>query len=761
MAHPPSSASPPSFRLGDIYYVLFRHKWKIIICALLGLGIAAAFYKLNPPPYQSDAKLFIRFVISDRQSGEPGENDTITMSPDARGATVLNSELQIFTSRDLAEIVARNIGPEKVLAGISESKSLSDAASVIRAGLIAQVPRSSSTIEVTFRHPNPEITQTILREYVDSYRKRHVEIHRAAGMVGDFLAQETDQLRARLTQTEEELRKVNAKAGVVSLEASKLAFSEQMNRIRESLFTAQAELAARLSVYEQMNKLLQPTGGEESAEAPPAPVSPQQIEAFQKVVTQLDQLRSRERELLNFFKEGSSRVQEVRMQITEAEAQRDQLIAAHPGLARVAPAVVASAARPGGYDPVAEGNQITGLQARIRALNAQMDQIRAEAANLDQLEVSILELRRRKELEEANYRRYAASLEQSRIKEAMGDGKVSNISVVQSPTPAGQDWMPIRKIAAGIGAGGLVLGLVWAFLIEMFLDHSVRRPGDVERALRAPLFISIPKLRLNGRPSRKRKALPAPAAPELGAPSTPTAPFASPEQVAASTPPQPPAATDNGAPQPSAEIEPYHQTLRDRLISYFESINLRHKPKLIAVTGLGRGSGVTTTATGLARSLSETGEGNVLLVDMTQGQGSAQHFQRGTQVGLDQLLDTRNSAFVRDNLYVVSEHSGGERLAKGLPQRFNQLVPKLKASDFDYIIFDMPPVNQISITPRLAGFMDMTLLVVESEKTDRHVAERATELLSQAKTNVGVVLNKNRPYVPTALQQDREFLLGM
>ncbi len=749
------SATPSSFKLGDIYYVLFRHKWKIIVCTLLGLGIAAAVYKLNPPAYQSYAKLFIRFVISEGRVTEPGDKDTITVSPDVRGATVLNSELQILTSRDLAEIVARNIGPERILAGISDSKSLAEAATVLQNGLTADVPRNSSTIFVSFAHPNAEIVQSVLRDYVSSYLKRHVEIHRAAGMVGDFLAQETDQLRARLTQTEEELRKVNAKAGVVSLEASKQSFAEQMNRIRDAIFTAQAELAARLSVHEQMTSLLQPSGNEKSGDT--APVPPLQIEAFQKVVTQLDQFRNRERELLNFFKEGSSRVQEVRMQIAEAEAQREQLIAAHPGLARITPAVVASAARPGGYDPVAEGAQITALQARIRALNAQMEQIRTEAANLDQLEVSILELRRRKELEEANYRRYAASLEQSRIKEAMGDGKVSNISVVQSPTPASQDWMPVRKIVAGIAGGGIVLGIAWAFLIEMFLDHSLRRPGEVERTLGTPLFISIPKLRLNGRPPRKQKALPAPSPAAAGTP-VPTAPFAGTESPPASALP---AANTQDSSQALAEIEPFHQTLRDRLISYFESINLRHKPKLIAVTGLGRGTGVTTTASGLARSLSETGEGNVLLVDMTQGQGSAQHFQRGTQIGLDQLLDTRNSAFVRDNLYVVSEHSGGERLAKGLPQRFNQLVPKLKASDFDYIIFDMPPVNQISITPRLAGFMDMTLLVVESEKTDRHVAQRATELLSQSKTNVGVVLNKNKPYVPTALQQDREFLLGM
>jgi MinD-like ATPase involved in chromosome partitioning or flagellar assembly len=151
----------------------------------------------------------------------------------------------------------------------------------------------------------------------------------------------------------------------------------------------------------------------------------------------------------------------------------------------------------------------------------------------------------------------------------------------------------------------------------------------------------------------------------------------------------------------------------------------------------------------------------VLLVDMTQGQGSAQHFYKGnTAVGIDQLLDTRSDARVHNNLYVVGESSSSEQLAKGMPQRFSQLVPKLKTSDFDYIIFDMPAVNQISITPRLANFMDMVLLVIESEKTDRDVAQRATDLLQKSKSHLGVVLNKTRSYIPRSLHQDRDFLLG-
>src|SRR5262249_41537125 len=155
----------------------------------------------------------------------------------------------------------------------------------------------------------------------------------------------------------------------------------------------------------------------------------------------------------------------------------------------------------------------------------------------------------------------------------------------------------------GIGAG-----LAWAFLIEFSLDRSIRRPVDVERALQVPLFLSIPKL---GR--KEQRLLKQTSHKLLTAGSDPTS--------------TPTSANGSNAPLTAADLlQPFHETLRDRLIGYFESKNLTHKPKLVAVTGLGRNSGVTTTAAGLARSLSETGDGNVLLVDMTTGQGSAQQF---------------------------------------------------------------------------------------------------------------------------------------
>ena len=190
-------------------------------------------------------------------------------------------------------------------------------------------------------------------------------------------------------------------------------------------------------------------------------------------------------------------------------------------------------------------------------------------------------------------------------------------------------------------------------------------------------------------------------------------------------------------------------------MTYFEMINLTHKPKLVAVTSCGPGAGVTTTATGLASSLSETGEGNVLLVSMNVRDGEAHHFYKGKLAcGIEDVLgeEKRDHAQVHDNLYVAHESGSGDSLPRVLPKRFSHLVPMMKASDYDYIIFDMPPVNEISITPRLARFMDMVLLVIESEKTPRDAAVRVASLLAESKTNVGLVLNKNRSYMPKSLE---------
>jgi Mrp family chromosome partitioning ATPase len=137
--------------------------------------------------------------------------------------------------------------------------------------------------------------------------------------------------------------------------------------------------------------------------------------------------------------------------------------------------------------------------------------------------------------------------------------------------------------------------------------------------------------------------------------------------------------------------------------------------------------------------------------------GEAQHFHKGKpNCGLGPALETetKENALVKENLYVATEPMRSEELPQVLPKRFASLISKIRHSDYDYIIFDMPPVSETTITFRSARLMDMLLIVIEAEKTNQEVVKRVISLLAESKVNVSTVLNKTQTYVPRRLHQE-------
>jgi succinoglycan biosynthesis transport protein ExoP len=727
----------PGINLGDIYFVLFRHKWKIILCATAGILAAAVFYLVKLPPFQSEAELLIRYVL-DSRSPNPTANNTRETLPTELGDSIINDEIRILTSFDLAEEVATNIGPEKILAKLGGGNDPMTAASVVQNGLKVEATSRSSVISIIFQSPDPTIVQPVLVEIINVYLEKHMQVHQAIGTSDDFLTEETAQLRSQIAETDAELFSAKTNAGIISIDDAEKSYSDQLARIRQELFQAEADLAERQAT-------LNPDMTNAASVVTTVDAPAEQIEAYKKISQRLEFLKNREDDYLNKlgYTEENKLVKEVEGLITETTKQKKELEDKNPALVNVyVPSLDISTQE----TPAAGGSdRVLALRSRIIALRGQLNQIQTEAAAIGQAESKISDLERKKQIEEGNYQGFAKSLEQARIDEALGPGRVSNISSIQRPTPPFKDRSKRFKNMLVIIMGGILGGVAWAFLIEFYLDGSVKRPREIESRLKLPLFLSIPDLSQNGQKhlaqAAERRQLQFNGNGNGGG--------------------DPPAAGGDKLAvvswDASSFLNPFYDALRDRLIVYFESINLTRKPKLVAVTSTDRGSGVSTIASGLAASLSETGDGRVLLVSMNQEGGAAQQFFRGKSAcKLDDALESekRDSALVQENLYVVNEGSNSEKLQRVLPRRFAALVPKLKASDYDYIIFDMPPVSQTSITSRLAGFMDMMLLVIESEKTDREMVQQATALLAQSKANVGAVLNKTRKYVPSRLHQE-------
>ncbi|MGC1375673.1 MAG: hypothetical protein WA821_05595, partial [Anaerolineales bacterium] len=446
----------------------------------------------------------------------------------------------------------------------------------------------------------------------------------------------------------------------------------------------------------------------------------------------------KEQELLLQYTEQSVPVKDLRAQIVGNEALKKKLEAEEPRLA--------SLGVPSGQTDHAVINlsdneaQITMLESQVKILNSQLSQVQSNAAKIDESKLTIGELEQRQHRQEAELEYFLRNLEQARIDDMIGAGKAPNIGIIQSPSPPVKQWSKkVQKKAGMLAAAGIGFGLVLAFLIEMLLDRSLKRPSEVETKLGLPLFIAIPDFDTNGyRPGKTAGKIPLQLGDKAGA----------------------------GAPEDAA-IAPWNRQhpmrrfcegLRDRLIVHFEVKGVTHNPKLVAVTSCNKGAGVSSVAAGLASSLSETGDGNVLLVDMNTEGGAAQQFYKGKPgCGLDAVLEVeaRKHAQIQENLYVAAEPVGSaDRLPSILPKHLMGLIPKLKASDYDYIIFDMPAVTQTSMTPRLARLMDMVLLVIESEKTNQEVAQKVVSLLAESEAIVTTVLNKTHSYVPPKLHQE-------
>jgi len=768
---PNLAGSPASITPSDIYYTLFRHKWKIVICATIGFIAAAAIYLYYPKSFSSQARLFIRYVEKGKAPISAEDNNRV-QTVDNRGDSIINSELQIITSMDLALQIAEKLGPDRILEDPTKKHETADAGKKIRDALSVSVPRNSSVIAIQFSHPDESLTQPVLQELIDSYLVKHSET-RSAGQLTSFINQQAEQYRTRVAKTEAELKDALDRAGVFSLDEGKADQNSKISRLRGALMDSTAELAARKAGLKQLEALSTPKSINPENDTETTPESFEQIDqgtlqAYASIQARLDLLLRNERDLLMKYTLGNAQVQSIQTQIEETR-QRN-LEEKHPMLIATAPtrSQFSSSPQNPGIDFRAEAIQVAALESKINVLESQLAQLLQEAEKLSSIEIEIQELLRRKTVEEEQYRYFSQSREEAKIDQAFGAGAVNGIGIVQLPSPPQSNATDSMKFAGIAAIGGLALGLVWPFLIELYLDRSIKRPIDVKRSLKIPLFLSIPDsssrryqklLKKRGMHDAVRRAKRAksnkteepfnPSSPALKA-----AAKAEPEKYSSSTP-----ASVNGEAGPmdgDHTLQPYYEALRDRMIGFFEGRGLVHKPKLIGLTGIGDEPGTTTVAAGLASTLSKTGEGNVLLVDMTLGQESAKQFYHGKAVtNLEDLLDEIPKEKKNEGkLVVAAEGSNGYKLPKILPNRFNDLVPKLKASDFDYIIFDMPPVSPISVTPRLASFMDSVLMVIESEKATKDVVQRATELLEKTNQNVGAILNKTKSYVPSSLQEE-------
>jgi succinoglycan biosynthesis transport protein ExoP len=742
MQKSPKQSPQEAFGVQDILYILFKHKWKIVFFSLLGF-IASAFVFINREVlYQSQANILVSYVLN---PGTVGNYQAQPGSPGGPGDQVINTEVEIITSENLALKVADAVGIDKIVKKGVEGAKLSDAAGLVLAHTEVGVSPGSNVLHISYSHPNPEHAVLILDELVKQYSIKHLELHRDA-VTYDDVAKQAEEVRLRLKQTESELDKLRTESGISSLAGAIGALENQKAKTNEDLMSAKAELAEKTAHIDALGKFLeQPAGNDleqEVADGPqPRKVPLEIVSEHKSLLDMLAILQKRDLELRVKFKSGNKLVAATQQQIAETDSKRRALIAKYPELLMQNVKQDVESKDPE-MEFFSERANLASVKARVDAYLKHLKEIDEQYKEQYLIGSQIEVLERRKQMEDAEYRSVELKLKDAILVRKLDPTQMPNLRVVQSPsTPRPTYDKLTKKVVGGLAGAGVAIGLGLAFLIELLFDRRIKRPTEIQARLQLPLLLSIPYIRRKDRGGLMLAH--EPNVPRIGNNGVVNGAILDPKLT-----------PEMAVRKANHFILPYSETIRDRIIFNFEVNNVTHKPKLVAVAGLSEGAGSSTIAAGLAKSFSEINGAKVLLVDLSSFHPEDNpifgEVPRHTLTGALQLA--KGPQFKRGDQSLYYASATARRDETGLttfsPMHLYEMMPHLQSSDYDYIVFDMPPIDQTSRTLTMAGLMDKVLLVLDAENTSRDALKWGYSELAKGKADVSCIFNKSRSHAP-------------
>lgn len=746
--------------LRDVYYVLFRHKWKTILFFLaVTLTVLVLIYR-SPEVYRSEAKLLVR-LGRESVTLDPTITTGQLINVSQTKESEVNVELEILKSRELLEKLVDSIGPDTLLRrsaqesfnnGADEkairkttlqattevmnpesnseqsspakpSDNRDRAVRAVMKNLQVKAQKESSIISISYESEFPRLAQNVIDTLINYYLEKHIAVHQTPGSDQFFLQQVSD-LNDKLLLSEKELRDLRDKNGISSPEEQRQVILSRIAELERQIGAAEVELAACQEKVQWLQK---------KVSSIPETLVTQETTGFSNQAVdlmraKLFELQLKEHDLISKFTEKSRQVQMIRKEVAEAQMQLDKEIA-KTGRIEVTKGINSNYLQTESALFMEQANLLS-IQAKIVNLKEQLATAKEGLKSINEADLKFTSLRREIDMDQAKYQRYSENLEQARIDHALDREKISNISVVQSATfptfPVSQRRS--LKLALGILVG-ILGGIGLAFLFE-HIDHSIRTPTEVEEKLRLPTLASIPRVRVNRiHPikirSEQRKHV------------------------------------DKSVKNMSTQwkipvkIRRHYSIFREELILKLNG-HSKASSYALAIIGCHHGEGVSTVAANISAVLAQGRGGQVLLVDANIRCPSAhQIFKTRLEPGLANIPAADHDY---GDIIVSERFKNLHILAAGMPNgssprilqpaQFAKLINSMK-KDYRHVVLDMPAMKENHLSARLASLCDGVVLVIEAERLRWEVLlEAKTQLLKWNANTVGVVLNKRRFPIP-------------
>ena len=490
----------------ELLAILARGKWTVLVVFAAVTGLVAWGALSEQPLYEAESSLIVRIGREYIYRPEDGRTET-ARTPSL--SEMVNSEVEILSSRDLAEQVVREIGAERLYPELVETVAdphlLADIA-VLRFRKAASIRPvlESSVIKVGFEHEVPQLAADSVNLLVERFKNKHVEVfgeERAGRLEGQL-----EERVSHLAELERALAEFKRQNGVFDLDAQRNLLLDRRERLDQALQTIEVELAG-------LRLRAGPDGQTEPPDVPELPphLRPEMKDQLLRQRTDLElalrgfeppasdrlveqaalrllDLEIQEGELLRKYSENNRNVQSVRAEIqrvrgfleqaetragvydearrVERQARSQELTAEIARLTKEIELLVREEER---LLRVEARCSLQVLEIQRNDHVARLADVGAEIRRLDEQEQPLRRLERELAAAESATQIYRERVEEARITDELDREKRINVRVIEkAAAPVAPIGLP-RNLKLVVGAMvGLVAGVGVAVLFDLF-----------------------------------------------------------------------------------------------------------------------------------------------------------------------------------------------------------------------------------------------------------------------------------------------------
>jgi len=487
----------------DIVNVIFRNKSKIIAMVLVAFIVTTIGSYLWPKEYRTESKLLIKL----------GRENTPLPSGIAGGTVVVskreedvNSEIEIITNTFLiSEVTKRmeaelNGGDKESLTLLDKIKhSISSAVKSLKQGLESTLafvgliekkspfeklllkvqkklevePRPlTDVISISFTWKDPDVAIKFVKTLISQFLEYHLKVHRN-GKTLDFFVNQVALLKTKLAESRDALLRFEKNHSIIQFDTEKLQLLKQANRRKVSVQNLESELqevGARVSSLQTSLQTV-PRNIVLSEEKEYNPIVLANLER------EMATLIMKEQELHSKYFDKSSKIAIVQSQI---KLLKNQISDEQNRIYGSTRSGINKNWTDLNIQLVESKVRLISLKVRVGAEKRVLLTVQNRLAELREIESHYKELNQQVEIDKKNFLLYEEKMEQSRIEDAMEEGKLSNIRIIQ-PVMTPAKPVILNKILVILLSliFSTLLGIALSFYFE-YISTALTVPADID-----------------------------------------------------------------------------------------------------------------------------------------------------------------------------------------------------------------------------------------------------------------------------------------